>query len=804
MDNLCNKVFSFEELLISVNNWGATVYLGEKLKEYDRKTTGRNILLVSHELARTGAPMALYHFANALKKNGDNIFVISPSDGSFRSAITDAGIPLVIYNKVFTKPMVKEWIPLLDAVIVNTIAGVGLINILGNCSVPILWWIHEASISYHKGVMDNLPDYLPRNVRVYCVGERASESLLLRRPQYCAESLLYLTPDTLDSFLLSSHISKSKYTILSIGVLEYRKGQDILVDAYRLLDDENKTKIRLVFVGKRYYDPIWDKINQLRIDYPDNVFYISELSMELIRQLELQADCIVCSSRDDPMPIVITEMMMLSKTVIASEFTGQATLLRKKQCGYIYENNDPLKLADLIAHVVNCPEEQEENRKKAREIYERYFSEKVFEYNARIALQNTIQQNTNESDDSISVIIPSYNGKKDFIRLIPRLKNQKRVNLQEIICIDSGSQDGTPEYAKEEGCTVYSITKEEFSHSYARNLGASKAHSKYILFMTQDALPEDELWLCKMVQPLIQGVAVAASCRQIPREDCDLYGKASGQLHAEYMLFPYGDRILSMPASWDSNNIRKNAQLDDVACIINRHVFSLFKYRGDYAEDLDMGIRLIQSGYHLALMNSAKVIHSHKRPAYYHLRRAIVDNAILNHMLGIPMNDWEADIIINKSITAYLLTQTYIQYILSIGKEYKIDTFKEDLCSKYPQMIETVSHYNSSERKAWVKKKLSFFDDGLVEFVKKMAMISKRYEFDDSLFGDVLYFAVNSILDYLQETSNVITVETQKDFCDALVKRLGTMIGIALTQYSLECHRKEPLSSLIEECRKGI
>lgn len=50
-----------------------------------------------------------------------------------------------------------------------------------------------------------------------------------------------------------------------------------------------------------------------------------------------------------------------------------------------------------------------------------------------------------------------------------------------------------------------------------------------------------------------------------------------------------------------------------------------YRYQGDYAEDLDLGIRLIQDGYRVAMLASVKVIHSHNRPAYYYLKRSFVD-----------------------------------------------------------------------------------------------------------------------------------------------------------------------------------
>jgi hypothetical protein len=71
--------------------------------------------------------------------------------------------------------------------------------------------------------------------------------------------------------------------------------------------------------------------------------------------------------------------------------------------------------------------------------------------------------------------------------------------------------------------------------------------------------------------------------------------------------------------------LRSMGQLSDVSCLIPRELFQRHRYRGDYAEDLDLGIRLIQAGHRIAMLASVKVIHSHNRPPWYYLKRSFVD-----------------------------------------------------------------------------------------------------------------------------------------------------------------------------------
>ena len=91
----------------------------------------------------------------------------------------------------------------------------------------------------------------------------------------------------------------------------------------------------------------------------------------------------------------------------------------------------------------------------------------------------------------VSVIIPVYNGGNDLKQLIKTLKEQKKVKQIEIIAIDSGSTDGSVEFLKEEEIDLTEIPNSDFSHSGTRNLGVKKASGNILLFMTQDAFPDD-------------------------------------------------------------------------------------------------------------------------------------------------------------------------------------------------------------------------------------------------------------------------------------------------------------------------
>ena len=235
------------------------------------------------------------------------------------------------------------------------------------------------------------------------------------------------------------------------------------------------------------------------------------------------------------------------------------------------------------------------------------------------------------SDVGISVVIPTLNAGREFGWLLQKLFAQKGIGRIEVVVVDSGSKDGTVSTAKNAGCVVVEILPSEFSHSYARNRGADAASGDYLLFMVQDAYPIGDRWMAGMVQFLrdhAEDKVVAASCAEYSRSDSDVMYDSMIHTHYQFLGCLDYDRIGELRDSGHAL-LRSQGQLSDVSCMIGRDVFQQYRYRGDYAEDLDLGIRLIQDGYRVAMLASVKVIHSHNRPAYYYLKRSFVDVVFL-------------------------------------------------------------------------------------------------------------------------------------------------------------------------------
>ena len=125
---------------------------------------------------------------------------------------------------------------------------------------------------------------------------------------------------------------------------------------------------------------------------------------------------------------------------------------------------------------------------------------------------------TLSSNVNVAVVIPTLNAGQEFELLLAMLTRQKGFKQVEIVIVDSGSTDMTLELAEEYNATLVCIKPEEFSHSYARNLGAEKASSAdYLLIMTQDALPASDYWLYELYASCERNNFAAVSSRN-PQE----------------------------------------------------------------------------------------------------------------------------------------------------------------------------------------------------------------------------------------------------------------------------------------------
>jgi glycosyltransferase involved in cell wall biosynthesis len=203
---------------------------------------------------------------------------------------------------------------------------------------------------------------------------------------------------------------------------------------------------------------------------------------------------------------------------------------------------------------------------------------------------NTLQ----DHDAMVSVVIPAYNYADKLPRAVESVINQTYGDLKEIIIVDDGSTDNTPQVAEElvrADCRVRYIRQTNGGVANARNTGISHATSTYISCLDAD----DEMkppFLETMVNALEQDRGVRLAYSKIE------------------LVFPNGDRgVGPWPNEFDPDAMLRGENQIPTCCVFHKQDWQrLGGYKQRYcpqgfgAEDAEFWLRFAKHGYRAKLV----------------------------------------------------------------------------------------------------------------------------------------------------------------------------------------------------------
>ena len=356
----------------------------------------KRILILTHELSLTGAPVVLSQAVPILKEAGWQVTVVSPMDGVLKNTFLRENVPVLVLGDMDKHDDWLRWAMDFDLILVNTVVPFRQIQQLRDASIPVLWWLHDAKSGYEDYLRHVLPETVGENIHIFSVSQYADDAMHTYRPLYASGLLLYGLRDEADSLKpVPPMDTQGRKLFVSVGTVIHRKGQDILAQAIRLLPDAVRDQCLFLFVGKNLDPDIFRHIEAVQREYPEAVRHIPAIQREEIFSLYRQADAVICSSRDDPMPTFMAETMMVSGVCICSENTGTAGVIHHGVNGFLYPNDDPEKLANCIRTVVESGD-LTEVRQNGRRLFEEVFTMDIFKQN----LLRSVAQCIGETEDA--------------------------------------------------------------------------------------------------------------------------------------------------------------------------------------------------------------------------------------------------------------------------------------------------------------------------------------------------------------------------------------------------------------------
>lgn len=302
---------------------------------------------------------------------------------------------------------------------------------------------------------------------------------------------------------------------------------------------------------------------------------------------------------------------------------------------------------------------------------------------------------------SLSVICPLYKGEKFISKLHESLCSQKDVDIKEIKYIVTKVEgDNSTDILDDLKAQYTIIDATEFSHSLTREKAAYDSEGDIIVFITQDIIINDSLWLFKLTKDIKAGICDAAFSKQI----CE---NRTIERYTRMKNYPNENRIVSKE---DIKTLGIMAYFySDAASAIRRNTFvELNGYDGKNLvtnEDMYIAYKLINSGYKIKYCADAEVVHSHTYTYKALLKRYFDQGVFLKqHQYIYDSGAGSSALGLAKFVVVNSLKEGNIKAFLDIIPNFGVRFIANKLGAKYEKLSkERVLKYTGNPN-YWIKE----------------------------------------------------------------------------------------------------
>lgn len=214
---------------------------------------------------------------------------------------------------------------------------------------------------------------------------------------------------------------------------------------------------------------------------------------------------------------------------------------------------------------------------------------------------------------NINVIIPVFNPSAE-LQLILKELNSQTLKPKKIILLWTIPSGKNPDIEKKKAETyrrdnvlIEYIEQKDFDHGATRRKGMELSDSEYVLCMTQDATPYDDMLIENMRKAFDDRKVAAVYARQLPSED-------AGCIEVITREFNYPDTERTQNKDTLKKYGIKTYFCSDVCAMYKKIYYNEaggFVKKTIFNEDMLMAAALIDLGYTVKYVPEALVVHSH-------------------------------------------------------------------------------------------------------------------------------------------------------------------------------------------------
>jgi len=402
-----------------------------------------------------------------------------------------------------------------------------------------------------------------------------------------------------------------------LGVIEFRKGIDVLARAFR---DLSPDRVELRVYGKICDQALFEELRNVTC-----AKYMGEYLPDDLDVILNDVDVGVVPSHFETYSLVLREFLSRGIPVIVTRFFG-SDIVRDGENGFLVEVGDADGLREKVIALV-------QDRNLLRRIKAGAESTRVPTLRGEVDAIHGIYQDVyarkygtrkhktgpaqRTGGPTASVIIPVYNNWQYTRRCLASLDAAGYRNQVEVIVVDNASTDETPVRLKNEFPWVKVIRNQQnLGFAAACNTGAAAATGQYLVFLNNDTEVERS-WLEALVAACESehGAAIVGSKLLYP--DGRLQHAGVGISYAGTYPIHSAHLRYGQPDSEDSR-----CEVDAVtgaSMLVPRDVFYELGgfdevYKNGY-EDVDFCLKARQRGYRIIYEPASRAIHYESRTA---------------------------------------------------------------------------------------------------------------------------------------------------------------------------------------------
>ncbi len=243
-----------------------------------------------------------------------------------------------------------------------------------------LWWIHEGEVLHNNWITPEIQRDFVASRFLYAVSEFARQPLLKYNSNV---NILPLgISDSLEDYNGNTNLHSPLYFIVP-GPVCHLKGQDIAVEAYKRLGAEYQARCEIIFVGDSSSDYAREVMSS-SIDFP-GLKFLGSVSRSNVLELLSHSVAMLLTSRSESFSIVAVEGLMFDKPIIISDQMGVSPYVENGINGFVFDINNIHELDEYMKRIIHNPHILEKG--KARELYERTFSQECFQENVKSIME---------------------------------------------------------------------------------------------------------------------------------------------------------------------------------------------------------------------------------------------------------------------------------------------------------------------------------------------------------------------------------------------------------------------------------